>query len=45
MDRSYRVTFPKEVRRALELEPGDYVGFRVEGRRVVIAKARWHMDG
>lgn len=43
MDRSYRITVPKEVREELDLEPGDYMGFRIEERRIVVAKARWHM--
>ena len=33
-----QVTVPKAVREALEIEEGDHVVFRVEGKRAILAK-------
>jgi antitoxin PrlF len=33
-----RTTIPLAVRRALRLRPGDEIGYRIEGERVVLTK-------
>lgn len=45
IDPSRRLIIPDEVMKALGAEPGDYVGFILEGPRVVLAKATWRLNG
>lgn len=35
-----QTTIPREVRRALQLEPGDFIIFDVSGERVTVRKKR-----
>jgi antitoxin PrlF len=34
-----QTTIPRSVRKALRLEPGDEVAYRIEGNRVILSKA------
>jgi bifunctional DNA-binding transcriptional regulator/antitoxin component of YhaV-PrlF toxin-antitoxin module len=45
VDPSRRLILPEAVLEALGAEPGDYLGFIIEGKRVVLAKASWRLDG
>lgn len=35
-----QITIPKELRKKLEIKPGDFVIFAEEGKKVVLKKAR-----
>ncbi len=39
-----QITIPKSVRECLELEEGDDVFFRVEGRRAIVSKTPQFLD-
>ena len=44
IDPSRRLILPEAVLDALGAEPGDYLGFVIEGKRVLLAKASWKLD-
>lgn len=41
VDGQNRVALPSEVRKALQIGPGDYIMFNIEGKKVVIRKTKW----
>lgn len=44
IDRANRVVLPPEVMAALGVKEGDHIGFRIDGKRVTLHKARWLLD-
>jgi len=44
MSKAYQITVPSVVRKALGLEPGDPVDFRIEKGRAVLKRAETHEE-
>jgi len=44
LDRQNRIVLPPEVIAALGVKEGDFVGFRIDGKKVLIHRAKWVLE-